>query len=106
MTASSFRLCPASRAGRPLVKDYRGKNAERAVWKFDAALVGQINEVLKQAAIEEGQWNGTRGAEGGIDVNVLMARLNAGRKRVAEDRARRDAAARTNTQLPMSTVPI
>ena len=106
MTASSFRLCPASRAGRPLVKDYRGKNAERAVWKFDAALVGQINEVLKQAAIEEGQWHGTRGAEGGIDVNVLMARLNAGRKRVAEDRARRDAAARTNTQLPMSTVPI
>ena len=24
-----------------MVKDYRGKNGERAIWKFDAALVSQ-----------------------------------------------------------------
>jgi hypothetical protein len=36
-----------------LVKDYRGKNAEQDIWKFDASLVAQINDVLKQAAIEE-----------------------------------------------------
>jgi hypothetical protein len=33
-----------------------GKNGERAIWKFDAPLVSQINDVLKQAALEEGQW--------------------------------------------------
>ena len=38
-----------------LVKDYRGKNAEQEIWKFDASLVVQICDVLKQAAIEEGQ---------------------------------------------------
>jgi hypothetical protein len=38
-----------------LVKDYRGKNAEQEIWKFDASPVAQINDVLKQAAIEEGQ---------------------------------------------------
>jgi len=41
-----------------LVKDYRGKNAEQMIWKFDGALVAQINDTLKQAAIEEGQWTG------------------------------------------------
>ena len=41
-----------------LVKDYRGKNAEQEIWKFDAALVSTINDTLKQAAIEEG--NGPR----------------------------------------------
>jgi hypothetical protein len=46
-----------------LVRDYRGKNAEREVWKFDAALVAQLNEVLKQAAIEEGQWTDKRGSQ-------------------------------------------
>ena len=44
-----------------LVKDYRGKNAEQEIWKFDAALVSQINDTLKQAAIEEGQWSEKRG---------------------------------------------
>ena len=39
-----------------MVKDYRGKSGERAIWKFDAPLVSQINDVLKQVAIEEGQW--------------------------------------------------
>lgn len=27
-----------------LVKDYRGKNAEQMIWKFDGALVAQIND--------------------------------------------------------------
>lgn len=34
-----------------LVKDYRGQNAEQAIWKCDAALMAQITAVLKQAAI-------------------------------------------------------
>ena len=39
----------------PWLWSYRGKNAEQEIWKFDASLVAQINDVLKQAAIEEGQ---------------------------------------------------
>ena len=37
-----------------LMKDFRGKNAEQVVWKFDAALEAKIMEALKQAAIEKG----------------------------------------------------
>jgi hypothetical protein len=66
-----------------LVKDYRGKNAEQEIWKFDAALVAQIKDVLKQAAIEEGQWTEKRGLSGSVWIDVITARLNAGRDRVA-----------------------
>jgi hypothetical protein len=37
-----------------LVKDYRGKDANQEVWKFDAAIEAKLMEALKQAAIEEG----------------------------------------------------
>jgi hypothetical protein len=82
-----------------LVKDYRGKNAEQEIWKFDAALVAQINDVLKQAAIEEGQWTEKREAKGALGINVIIERLNAGRKRVADAKAARDAAALTKLRL-------
>lgn len=51
-----------------MAKDYRGKDADRPIWKFDAALVAQIANVLKQAAIEIGQWSEKRevAIEGGI----------------------------------------
>ena len=38
-----------------LCKDYRGKDATQEVLKFDAALVAEMRELLKQAAIEKGQ---------------------------------------------------
>jgi hypothetical protein len=38
-----------------LVKDYRGKEANQEVWKFDSALEARPADDLKQAAIEEGQ---------------------------------------------------
>jgi hypothetical protein len=66
-----------------LVKDYRGKNAEKEIWKFDVALVSQINHVLKQAAIEEGQWNQKRDISHEAAAATLVARLNAGRQRAA-----------------------
>jgi hypothetical protein len=88
--ASEYSDHPGGATGL-LVKDYRGKNAEQEVWRFDAGLVAQINQVLKQAAIEEGQWTYKRGAQGDIDINVTMQQLNAGRKRVAEEKVRRDA---------------
>jgi hypothetical protein len=43
-----------------LVKEYRGKNGQQEIWKFDAALVSQTNATLKQVAIEEGQWSEKR----------------------------------------------
>ena len=43
-----------------LVKDYRGKNAEQEIRKFDGGLEARIAEDLKQAAIEEA--SGTRSA--------------------------------------------
>ena len=82
-----------------LVKDYRGKNAEQEIWKFDASLVAQINDVLKQAAIEEGQWNERRQLSSEVGISEITRRLNAGRdrcaaaKRAADEKAKRDAAA-------------
>jgi hypothetical protein len=81
-----------------LVKDYRGNNTEQEIWKFDAALVAQICDVLNQTAIEEGQWTEKRDAKGSVGMSVMMERLNAGRKRVADAKAARDAAALTKTQ--------
>ena len=51
-----------------LVKDYRGKNAEQEIWRFDAALVVQINATMKQAAIEEGQWSEKREMSGRLPI--------------------------------------
>jgi hypothetical protein len=51
---------PTGAAHGLLVKDYRGKDANQEIWKFDAALVTQICNALKQAAIEEGQWSAKR----------------------------------------------
>src|ERR1700730_16301933 len=82
-----------------LVKDYRGKNAEQEIWKFDAALEAQIKDTLKQAAIEEGQWTEKREAKGSIEMSEIMARLNARRdrcaaaKRAADEKTNHDAAA-------------
>jgi hypothetical protein len=95
-----------------VMKDYRGQKAQKEIWKFDAALATQVLHILKQAAIEVGQWTEKWVPNGGdvlpVPVNVVfvdppprdetgvgisevMRRLNAGRQRVAEDKLRRDA---------------
>jgi len=38
----------------------------------------------EQAAIEEGQWTEKRDAKGSVGISEIMARLNAGRQRVAD----------------------
>ena len=35
-------------------------HAKKEIWKFDSALEAAIRKTLKQAAIEEGQWNEKR----------------------------------------------
>jgi hypothetical protein len=76
-----------------LVKDFRGKNAEQEIWKFDGALEARIADDLKQAAIEEGQWTEKREMSGTVGMSEIMQRLNAGRDRVVALKAAREAAA-------------
>jgi hypothetical protein len=85
---------PSGAATGMLMKDFRGKNAEQVVWKFDAALESKLMEALKQAAIEEGQWTQKRDFWGTVGIAVIKARLNAGRQRVADARIAREAAAK------------
>ena len=73
-----------------LVRDYRGKNSDREILKFDASLVAQMREVLKQAAIEEMQWMEKRPADEGVAIQTIMNNINEGRKRVAEAKVARD----------------
>ena len=66
------------------MKDYRGKNAEQVVWRFDSALAASIRDTLKQAAIEEGQWTEKREIAGNAaQLADLAAKINRGRDRLA-----------------------
>jgi phage terminase small subunit len=69
-----------------LVKDYRGKNAEQEIWKFDVALVTQINATLKQVAIEEGQWSEKRELAASLPLSAVKAQLHVTRDRIAADK--------------------
>ena len=46
--AKEYADSPGGATGM-LVQDFRGKNAEQEIWKFDGALVAQINDTLTQA---------------------------------------------------------
>ena len=67
-----------------LVKDYRGKDANQVVWKFDAALEARIADNLKQAAIEEGQWTEKREVSGRVGVEVARVELRREQRRIAD----------------------
>ena len=75
-----------------VMKDYRGQKPRKEIWKFDAALVAQILNTLKQAAIEVGQWNEKRPLSGEVGISEITRRLNAGRDRCAAAKQPPDAA--------------
>ncbi len=75
-----------------LVKDFRGKNGVMEFLRFEAVLVAQMNDTLKQAAIEEGQWTEKRETTG-TSINVMINKINSGRKRVADAKLALDQAA-------------
>src|SRR5664279_2472092 len=54
-----------------LVKEYRGKNGQQEIWKFDASLVAQTNATLKQVAIEVGQWSQPESSDSGSSKAAL-----------------------------------
>lgn len=51
---------PIGGATGMLVKDFRGKSAEQVIFRFDRAHQAEIRDTLRQAAIEEGDWNEDR----------------------------------------------
>lgn len=58
-----------------LVRDYKGKDADIPVYKFDAAVVKELREHEKQAAIELGQWTEKR--EHKVDVTAPITIIEA-----------------------------
>lgn len=58
-----------------LVRDYKGKDADRAVYKFDAALAGELREHEKHMAIELGEWQETPAAQ--FAIQIVMPTVQA-----------------------------
>jgi hypothetical protein len=61
-----------------LVRDWKGKDATKAVYKTDTALMGRILDIMRQAADELGQWVQKQDTEMKVD---LVAILEQGQKR-------------------------
>ena len=72
------------------MRDYKGRNADVAVYKADTALMAELRAVMRQAAEELGQWI-TKSEPSNLNVHEMTERLNAGRRRLREDRERRQA---------------
>lgn len=58
-----------------LIRDYKGKDADRAVYKFDAALAGELREHEKHIAIELGQWQESLGPA--VAIQIVMPNVIA-----------------------------
>jgi hypothetical protein len=81
---STLATVPGGSTGL-LICEYKGKNGEVPVYRVDTALVAELRALLRQAAEEQGQVVEERKQTGNIDI---VARLNAGRQRIAELRRR------------------
>ena len=59
-----------------LFRDFKGKDAGTPVYRFDAAIVNKLNETLRQAAQEMGQWGekpaGGDGTDNKLEVRVVF----------------------------------
>jgi hypothetical protein len=60
-----------------LVRDYKGKDADRAVYKFDAGLAAELREHEKHMAIELGQWQEASGPNIAIQIVMPTVRTDA-----------------------------
>jgi hypothetical protein len=54
-----------------LVRDYKGKNADTPVYKFDSALAGELREHEKHIAIELGEWQESSAAPN-VAIQIVM----------------------------------
>ena len=67
-----------------LVRDYKGRNADVAVYKADTALMAEMRATERQAAEELGQWV-TKSEPSNLNLDLMIERLNAGRRRAREE---------------------
>lgn len=51
-----------------LTRDFKGKDGDRAVYKFDSALAGELREHEKHIAIELGQWQESAAPQFAIQI--------------------------------------
>jgi hypothetical protein len=58
-----------------LVRDYKGKDADRAVYKFDSSLAAELREHERQMAIETGQWQESNGPT--VAIQIVMPNVMA-----------------------------
>lgn len=75
--AADMEGVPGGQSGL-LVRDYKGSQVLTDVYKFDAAMVKEYREAMKQAAIELGEWTEKReltGTEGTSLLEPLAAAL-------------------------------
>ncbi len=77
---------PTGAAHGMLVKDYRGKDANQEIWKYDSAPLAKLIEAAKNVAIEEGQWTEKRDYSGSMSLVERKARLNVARDRLAAEK--------------------
>src|SRR5439155_9215608 len=61
-----------------LVRDYKGRNADVAVYKADTALMAEMRAAERQAAEELGQWV-PKSQPSHLNLNEMTERMNAGR---------------------------
>ena len=66
-------------------------SAAKSEYAVDTALVETILAAQEHVAILQGQWKQKVEHSGEIALSSLMERIHAGRKRVAEEKARREA---------------
>jgi hypothetical protein len=66
-----------------LAKSLGGKDGDEEKWTLDVGLMSQRNAIMKQVAIEEGQWGVKAQAAGTLSNAEIKARLNAPRDRLA-----------------------
>jgi hypothetical protein len=59
--------CPGGASGL-LARDYKGKDADRTIYKVDTGLLSELREHEKQAAQELGQWQDSAGPQVAIQI--------------------------------------
>jgi hypothetical protein len=81
--AQEMKDVPGGETGM-LVRDFKGKDANQVVYKFDASLVNELNKVEKQAAEELGQWV-PKSETTTFDAVEMVKMLHEGRARATEN---------------------
>ncbi len=78
--AAEMKDLPGGATGL-LCKDFKGKDAQQMVLRYDSALMQDFLAIMKQAAIETGQWVEKHSEKVSVDMQI-RARLESARTRL------------------------